>query len=106
MSSEIITELDSSFSNAHTDVQFPYIEVKTNNTDPLPVVIELLEKGNLPILFTRDNTTYELARIENTALNLAKLLEVYNFTYARDAETSVEIKSVGDLMGVLTWTQQ
>lgn len=105
MSSEILTELDSSFSNAHTDIAYPNIEVKTENTDPLPVVLALLEQGSLPVLYTRDGTTYEIGKIANTALNLAKLLKVYPFTYAKDATTAIDVKSVGELMGVLTWTQ-
>lgn len=106
MSSELLTELDSSFSNSHVNVQYPYIEVKTRNVDPLPVVIGLLEEGDLPILFTKDGATYELSRTAHTAINLHKLLEVYPFTYARDENTFIDVKTTGDLMGVLTWTQQ
>lgn len=106
MSSEILTELDSSFSNSHVSMHYPYVEVKTRNVDPLPIVIGLLEEGDLPILFTRDGTTYELSKTRNSALNLSKLLEVYPFTYARDENTLIDVNTISDLMGVLTWTQQ
>lgn len=106
MSSEIITELDSSFSNSQVDAQYPFVEVNPRNVDSLPVVIELLEAGDLPIVYTRDGISYELSKTANTALNLKKLLDVYGFKYVRDENTTIEVKTVSDLMEVFMWTQQ
>lgn len=106
MSSEIITELDSSFSNSKVGVQYPYIEISTKNVNPLPVVIGLLEEGNVPILYEKDGVTYELCKVSKAATNLVKLLEVYNFKLAVSELQTIEVSDTLKLMEALRWMQQ
>lgn len=106
MSSELVTELDSSFSHSKIDIAYPHIILATKNTDPIPVVIGLLEQGSVPILFTQDDTTYELAEVSGSPLNLHKLLQVYPFTLVKSSSESRLVDSTIKLMEALTWMQQ
>lgn len=103
MSSELVTELDSSFSHSKIDIAYPHIILDTKNTDPIPVVIGLLEQGSVPILYTQDGTTYELAEVSGSPLNLHKLLRVYSFTIVKSATESKVVDSTINLMEALAW---
>ena len=108
MSSEqqIVTELDESFSHSKIDMEYPHILIETKVTDPLPVVIGNIEEGDVPVLYTQDGTTYELARISLGALSLDKLLRVYEFTMVKSATESKTITNTVALMEALQWMRQ
>ena len=106
MSSEIITELDSSFSNSRVDVQYPYIEVQATNVSPLPIVIGLLEEGSLPVLYEQNGTTYELCKISKAVTNLVRLLEVYPFKVVTSATQSMDVIDTLSLMEASRWMRQ
>ena len=48
---EITTELDSNFANTYVSREYPYLYLNPKNASPLPVVIDLLEEGKLPVVF-------------------------------------------------------
>ena len=105
MSSALITELDGNFSNFDTDSIYPHITVNAKNTQALPLVLELLEAGNVPVYFTQDGETFELARISGDPLNLHRLLKVYTFNMVMSAEEAVLIDNTNKLMEVCVWMQ-
>ena len=106
MSSELLTELDNSFSHTKIDVSYPHIVVDTKNTAPLPVVLSLMDKGDIPILYSENGVSYELARVAKSALNLHRLMRVYPFTFVRNPESTIYVDNTTSLMEALKWTQQ
>ena len=100
----ILTSLDANFSNAEVAMQYPCIEVVTNNTAPLPLMVELLEAGDVPLLFEQNGVTYELARVSDSPINLHKLLQVYPFKYYVGPNQCMEIKTTTELLEAKLWT--
>ena len=105
MSSELLTELDSNFSNFETGIQYPHITVNAKNTQALPLVLELMDKGNLPVYFTQDSETFELAKISGDPLNLNRLLKVYTFNLIKSATEQTLINNTKSLMEASIWMQ-
>lgn len=104
--SSILTNLDANFSNAEVSVQYPCIEVVTENTAPLPLIVELLEAGDVPLLFESNGVTYELARVDASPLNLLKLLKVYPFKFIHGPGLISDIVTTNDLLEARAWTLQ
>ena len=104
MSSQLITKLDNNFSNYSTDITYPHILLGVINSQPLPVVIEYLEDGDVPLYYTQDGVTYELKRVDKSPLNLLKLLKVYPFTWVAAENTEFEITDTITLLEGLKWT--
>ena len=101
-SGQIITELNSTFTNPEVLITYPYITLQPNNNDSLPVVLELMEEGDIPILFERDGVTYELRRVDKSPLNLCKLLRIYPFSIVFENKR-VEVTTTQELMEVYKW---
>lgn len=104
MSSQLITELDENFSNNSVDVTYPHIYVTSANTQALPLIIEMMEEGDVPIYYTQGEETYELARVSGDPLNLFKLLRVYTYTIVVSDTTQIEVTDTKSLMEACIWT--
>lgn len=102
---EILTTLDDTFSHQRVDREYPYIYINPKNTEPLPVVMSLLAVGDLPVLFTLKESTYEIGRIDKSPLNLQKLLRVYAFELHINETTQMVISSTSELMEAMKWMQ-
>ena len=103
---EITTELDQNFSNTYVGKSFPYLFVNPSNPAPLPVVVELLEEGSLPMVFEYQGDAYEVKRVDASPLNLLKLLQVYPFEIFLSEEKSYTITTTKDLLEVSKWMRQ
>lgn len=103
---EITTELDSNFANTYVSREYPYLYLNPKNASPLPVVIDLLEEGKLPVVFEFQGESYEVKRVDPSPLNLRKLLQVYPFEISLSKEKTVKINSTTDLLEVSKWMRQ
>ena len=91
MNSKLITELDDSFGNASVEAVYPHIQVNAINNAALPLIISLLDSGEVPVYYTQNGDTYELARVAGDPLNLLKLLRVYTFKFVKSIEEIIDV---------------
>ena len=102
-SQELVTQLDDSFSHNKVSRQYPYITLNPVNTAALPLIVTLLEDGEVPILFSVNDSVYEIAKVSRSPINLRKLLEVYEFDVVLSESESRHISNTKELMEAFKW---
>lgn len=86
---------------ANPRIGTPYPHLMADGlTDALTVVIDVLKKGDLPLLVDYQGTTYHVADIDRSPLNISKLLRLTQLTLYRSETDSVLIRNNIDLMEV------
>jgi len=94
----VVTEL--SFKNTVKE-QFPNVVLRSVN-DTTPLVVKLLEKGELPLVGILGDIRKVVAYISPSAYNIEKLLRTHDdIVYNRDENTRVQIRSVVDYLEVV-----
>ncbi len=102
MSPGITNSIDmSSFTSSNTSMVYPYLYLEgINGTTPL--VVSLLEKGELQVLATYKDSTKVIANISYSPYNIDLLLKtVEAVIVCKSSNEKIHIKSVFDYMEVM-----
>lgn len=101
---EIVTRVDDYFLRAKTTIPYPSIVIDSKNIEALPVLLECVEEGNVSVIFEYGGK-FNVAKkkISNSALTLAKILEVYKFTIL-DPDVKYPVTNVRDILEFGEWT--
>ena len=89
--------LSATTANPQIDTPYPHLMVE-GLTDALTVVIDVLRKGDLPLLVDYQGTTFRVADIHRSPLNISKLLRLTQVTLYRSETDKVLIRNNLDLM--------
>ena len=92
------------FTKRTTPVVYPYLKVlEPNNTTPL--IVSVLEKGDMPLIIELDGIRKVVARISKSAFNIDKLLRTCGSLELYVGEgNSIMIREVTDYLEVFKWT--
>lgn len=93
--------LSSDLANDRISRTYPYLEI-LEPSDALAIVLPELDSGELPVLCTLNGSTRRLASIRKSAIVIKDLLAMTALNFYRDENTSVELKTIEDIMEVLT----
>jgi hypothetical protein len=84
---------------------YPFLEVLSPG-DALPILLESLPGGDLPVVITLDGKRLEVIRIARTPITVRALLNVYPLVAHINQGKQVPIEHVSQLMDMedFTWT--
>lgn len=95
-------QLNENYANNRVSMQYPYILIHGSG-DSLPVALEALKPGSVPLLINYKNTTYNVGTISPSARELKKLLSVFPFTIFKSAEETFKITTSIDILEAGVW---
>ena len=101
MSTLEIPSLNQNITNEHISMPYPHVMLK-NPSDALALVLTSLPQGDLPILCEYKGACRQLASIRKSALCLNNLFKVSSMQFVKSASDIITIKSVKDIMEVLS----
>ena len=86
---------------ANPRIEMPYPNITINNlTDALTVVINVLDKGDLPLVVHYQGRVYRVADISRSMLNINKLLKLTDIVINKSEEESVVVRTTEELLEV------
>lgn len=88
--------LNATFANKKVDKPYPNLEVVTIGV-ALPVVLPLLQQGDLPVIGTYQGVERMLGSIDPEATNIFKLLKATKLIYNKSASEHYEINEASDI---------
>lgn len=102
---EVKSKLDvQSLRSRSTSMPYPHVRIEDLNKC-VPVVINALEEGDIPLLGTLKGTTKIVKSISKSALNFSMLLRVTSLSIIFTETDESEITSIMDYMEVANkWT--
>ncbi len=77
--------------------KYPYVCIE-NPTEELPVIIDLVKSGELPLVVFYEGSLVEVATVEKSPMAISKLLRLYKLVIVTSPETRVEINTVEELL--------
>lgn len=95
-------QLNENYANGRTTMQYPHILIHGSG-DALPVALEALKPGTVPLIINYKNTIYNIGTISPSARELKKLLSVFPFTIVKSAEESYKITTNVDILEAGVW---
>lgn len=98
----LVTSFNEHQANERVGVTYPYIFVHGAG-DALTVTMGAIKKGSIPVLIEYKGIKYNIGSISKSAVELAKLLKVFEFDIHLTADKVCEIKSNTDIMEVGVW---
>ncbi len=100
--SEIIRRID--FTPKIRKEEFPNIVIADVN-ETTPLVVQLLEEGDMPVIGVIGNSRKIIARISKSAYNIDKLMRTHSdITLNQEVSNRVRIRSVREYLEVMRWT--
>lgn len=100
----IVTKIDNYQSNDKTSLAYPYIFI-AESSDALPVTLEALEKGDIPVLIRHDGTLLKVASLKKSAIVFSKLLKVFSFTVYLSSDKYIRIKNRQEILECDIWRE-
>lgn len=96
-----IRTLNPNIANDHISMPYPHIEL-LEPSDAVALVLESLEKGDLPVICTYDNTVRKIASITRSALDILTLSRVSKLVFHRNPTDAVQLDSGKTIVEVLS----
>lgn len=97
----IITKVDEYFTKSKTTMPYPNIVIESKYLDALPIIMESLEEGDISVIFKYNEKFVAVKKkISRSALTLARLLSVYDYTLSVNKDNRVTIRSNRDILEV------
>lgn len=95
----IVTDID--FTPKTVQLTYPSLELE-DLSEVTPLVIGLLQEGDIPVVGVYNGKRKVIARISPSACNVDKILRTHNSVYVRESETDkCFIRDVRDWLEVL-----
>ena len=86
------------FSKPKVTVGYPYFQI-ADLSEVTPVVVPLLEQGEIPLISEYNGKRVVLARISESAYNVWRLLRTHSgLVFCKDENTSVTIEDIEDYL--------
>jgi hypothetical protein len=99
-----VSNLSDDFQHGKVEMSYPAI-VLGDVGEELALIVSCLSEGELPIVVKHKGRNIQLdKKIADSALNVNKLLKVYNFGLAVSPTNTVEITGIEDYLEVYPWT--
>lgn len=99
---ELRTNLSAASSREKVEVGYPYIHLDFYG-DELPVVLECLEEGPIPVLLSNEGMLMQIATVRLSARVLEKLSRIYNYTVVLSEVDQRPIRNISDILEVIPW---
>ena len=99
---EIRTNLDSSFTSERKKLSFPYLYVPRFGEE-IALMVTCLKPGPLPVVLSDSGTLKQVGSCAASALELAKLLRVYQFEVVLSETERRTMREITDILEVLLW---
>lgn len=101
----VVTELNvEEFSRKHTNIKYPNF-ILNNINETTPLVVSLLEEGEIPLIGIHNGVKKVVKYISNSAYNVDKILRTHGvITYVLSESDSKVIKRIQDYLEVFIWT--
>jgi hypothetical protein len=98
----IRTGFDSSFTSEKKKLSYPYLYVPRFGEE-IALMVTCLEPGPLPIVLSDSGVLKQVGSCAASALELAKLLRVYQFEVVLSETDHRTIREISDVLEVLLW---
>lgn len=102
MEDKLVRNIGAYQANERINLPYPHLFI-TGSNDALPVVLGALEPGELPIIIRYDGTLMKVGTIKKSALVMAKLLKVFEFTICMSSDVQYSIKNRKDILDCDLW---
>lgn len=99
---QLKTHHDSSFISEKKQLSYPYIYVPRFGEE-IALMVTCLKPGPLPIVLSDGGVLKQVSTCEVSALELSKLLRVYQFEFVLSETDRRKVKTILDVMEVLSW---
>lgn len=99
---EIRTNLDSSFTSERKKLSSPYLYVPRFGEE-IALMVTCLKPGPLPLVLSDSGTLKQVGSCAASALELAKLLRVYQFEVVLSETERRTMREITDILEVLLW---
>lgn len=86
--------------NARAETPYPHIEVH-DKSESLALMLSSLEKGDLPVVFSRESDRVQIASVRTSAVVLATLARVTHLTLYLSPDDFREISDTDSIMEAL-----
>lgn len=89
-------------------IEYPSVCIDSEYPEELPVIMDSLESGSLPVLIESDGELIMLEKkIRKSPINLEKIIRLYPILIILSEDRTVSIKTVAELLDVegFDWTQ-
>ena len=91
-----------SFTSKQVQYKYPYIRLKELN-DTTPLVVSMLEEGDIPLLAEYKGITKVISHISSSAYNIDKLIRTHSgVVYCKAASDEREIYSAREYLEVIS----
>lgn len=98
----IRTGFDSSFTSEKKKLLYPYLYVPRFGEE-IALMVTCLEPGPLPIVLSDSGVLKQVGSCAASALELAKLLRVYQFEVVLSETDHRTMREISDVLEVLLW---
>ena len=99
---EIRTNLDGSFTSEKKKLSYPYLYIPRFGEE-IALIVTCLEPGPLPLVLNDSGTLKQVGSCAKSALELEKLLRVYNFEVVLSETERRTMREISDVLEVLLW---
>lgn len=79
---------------------YPHVEI-LDRTESVALVLQILNVGELPVVFDNAGTKVQIAKVPLSALSIKQICRVSRVIWRHDQETEVELNTTDDIMSVL-----
>lgn len=96
------TNLDRTFTHQRRQITYPYIYIP-NYQEEIALMVTCVAQGDLPIVLQDSGVLKQVGTCAVSALELSKLLRVYTYEIVLSESERHSVRTISDLMEVLTW---
>lgn len=99
---QLKTHHDSSFVSETKKLSYPYIYIPRFGEE-IALMVTCLKPGEIPLVLSDNGVLKQVSTCAVSALELSKLLRVYQFEMVLSETERRKIKTISDVMEVLQW---
>lgn len=99
---DVVRSIDANTKYQSEKIKYPYIYIEYV-CDPLALIIDAMEKGDVPLVVEQDGVTLSLGNYSSSPLELKKLLGVSPIRIYTEKDVYHRIVNVNELLELGVW---